>query len=303
MISLVERGESSPTAVVLEKLATGLGVMLASLFDGRRPAAPRRAAGRAARRSARVAGPGIGLRAPQRLAARRAAADAHRRGALPARRARRVRDRGARRPRAPAGVGARGRDRHHGRRASATRCARATAWRWSSIGRRCSTTRRASRRAMPWCSRRDAAGWRGAEIARPAPRTAMTPPGDPPADASTTPRSRASPTCSIDCVEGGASVSFMAPLTRERAAAFWRRVAAGCTRRARAARRRRRRGHLRHRAARARPAREPAAPRRPGEDAGAPPRAPAGRWARRSMRAAEARGAATAAVRCWCSIP
>ncbi len=33
MISLVERGESSPTAVVLEKLAGGLGVMLASLFD------------------------------------------------------------------------------------------------------------------------------------------------------------------------------------------------------------------------------------------------------------------------------
>jgi transcriptional regulator with XRE-family HTH domain len=33
MISLVERGESSPTAVVLEKLATGLGVMLATLFD------------------------------------------------------------------------------------------------------------------------------------------------------------------------------------------------------------------------------------------------------------------------------
>ena len=33
MISLVERGESSPTAVVLEKLAAGLGVPLASLFD------------------------------------------------------------------------------------------------------------------------------------------------------------------------------------------------------------------------------------------------------------------------------
>ena len=33
MISLVERGESSPTAVVLEKLATGLGVPLASLFE------------------------------------------------------------------------------------------------------------------------------------------------------------------------------------------------------------------------------------------------------------------------------
>ncbi len=38
MISLIERGESSPTAVVLDKLATGLGVSLASLFD--KPAAP-----------------------------------------------------------------------------------------------------------------------------------------------------------------------------------------------------------------------------------------------------------------------
>ncbi|UYN94794.1 MAG: helix-turn-helix transcriptional regulator [Enhydrobacter sp.] len=33
MISLIERSESSPTAVVLDKLATGLGVPLASLFD------------------------------------------------------------------------------------------------------------------------------------------------------------------------------------------------------------------------------------------------------------------------------
>src|SRR5256714_13656833 len=33
MISLVERGESSPTAVVLEKLGSGLGVVVASLFD------------------------------------------------------------------------------------------------------------------------------------------------------------------------------------------------------------------------------------------------------------------------------
>lgn len=33
MISLVERGESSPTAVVLEKLATGLGVTLPDLFN------------------------------------------------------------------------------------------------------------------------------------------------------------------------------------------------------------------------------------------------------------------------------
>lgn len=31
----------------------------------------------------------------------------------------------------------------------------------------------------------------------------------------------------IDCVEGGASVGFMTPLTRERADAFWRRVANG----------------------------------------------------------------------------
>ncbi|MBY0239817.1 MAG: XRE family transcriptional regulator [Burkholderiaceae bacterium] len=39
MLSLIERGESSPTAVVLEKLAGGLGVALASLFDPPEPAA------------------------------------------------------------------------------------------------------------------------------------------------------------------------------------------------------------------------------------------------------------------------
>lgn len=33
MISLIERGESSPTAVILEKLATALGVTLPALFD------------------------------------------------------------------------------------------------------------------------------------------------------------------------------------------------------------------------------------------------------------------------------
>ena len=32
-ISLIERGESSPTAAVLDKLAIGLGVALASFFD------------------------------------------------------------------------------------------------------------------------------------------------------------------------------------------------------------------------------------------------------------------------------
>lgn len=34
----------------------------------------------------------------------------------------------------------------------------------------------------------------------------------------------------IDCVEGGASVSFMAPLARERAVAFWRGVLDGVAR-------------------------------------------------------------------------
>ncbi|WP_326543772.1 helix-turn-helix domain-containing protein [Pseudorhodoferax sp.] len=47
MISLIERGESSPTAVLLERLATGLGVPLATLFD-----APVRAADPVARRDA-----------------------------------------------------------------------------------------------------------------------------------------------------------------------------------------------------------------------------------------------------------
>jgi transcriptional regulator with XRE-family HTH domain len=39
MLSLVERGESSPTAVVLEKIAAGLGVSLATLFEDARAAA------------------------------------------------------------------------------------------------------------------------------------------------------------------------------------------------------------------------------------------------------------------------
>ena len=34
----------------------------------------------------------------------------------------------------------------------------------------------------------------------------------------------------IDCVEGGASVSFMAPIARGQALAFWRRVAEGAAR-------------------------------------------------------------------------
>src|SRR5881396_349245 len=60
MISLIERGESSPTAVVLEKLAAALGVTLPSLFDPPasapsalrrgRPAARRAPSGPVARR-------------------------------------------------------------------------------------------------------------------------------------------------------------------------------------------------------------------------------------------------------------
>ena len=47
MISLIERGESSPTAVLLEKLATGLGVSLASLFEV--PSRPREPVSRRAK--------------------------------------------------------------------------------------------------------------------------------------------------------------------------------------------------------------------------------------------------------------
>jgi transcriptional regulator with XRE-family HTH domain len=48
MISLIERGKTSPTAVVLERLAAGLGVTLASLFDT--PGAAGAASGPVARR-------------------------------------------------------------------------------------------------------------------------------------------------------------------------------------------------------------------------------------------------------------
>lgn len=41
MISLIERGETSPTAVVLDKIAESLGVTLASLFDGPAPTSAR----------------------------------------------------------------------------------------------------------------------------------------------------------------------------------------------------------------------------------------------------------------------
>ena len=49
MISVIERGESSPTAVVLERLATGLGVTMAAMFDA--PVAAGVAQGPVARRA------------------------------------------------------------------------------------------------------------------------------------------------------------------------------------------------------------------------------------------------------------
>ena len=105
----------------------------------------------------------------------------------------------------------------------------------------------------------------------------------------------------IDCVAGGASVSFMHPLPRGRAAAFWRRVAEDVA--AGGARAARRRGRARASSApcsSSSTAREPAAPRRPREDAGAPARArgaglgaalmrPPSRRARRGQDAARAR--------------
>lgn len=48
MISLIERGEASPTAVVLDKLAAGLGVVLSSLFEAE-PAGPAKSSGPLAR--------------------------------------------------------------------------------------------------------------------------------------------------------------------------------------------------------------------------------------------------------------
>jgi transcriptional regulator with XRE-family HTH domain len=52
MLSLIERGESSPTAVVLEKLAAGLRVTLASLFDA--PAADTAPSGPVSRRKDQI---------------------------------------------------------------------------------------------------------------------------------------------------------------------------------------------------------------------------------------------------------
>ena len=108
MISLIERGESSPTAVVLEKIATGLNVPLASLFD-----APRAATSPVARRDEQPL-----WRDPQSGYVRRNVSPGGSSSPIqivevsfPAGRARRLRDRRPRAAHPPAGVGARGRDR------------------------------------------------------------------------------------------------------------------------------------------------------------------------------------------------
>ena len=217
MISLIERGESSPTAAVLEKLAAGLGVTLASLFDA--PAAeghvPR---GPVARRDDQpewqdpasgylrrnVSPPGV----PQPMQI----VDVH----FPAG-GRVAFDTGsARRARAPAGVGARRLNRRHaGRRAPS-----------------------AARRRLPGHAARQPD-----DVPQPDAKAGALRRGDRvrglvetmSAAAWTIRRLHALDEAQIDalasvlidCVDGGASVSFMHPLTRERAVAFWRRVAQG----------------------------------------------------------------------------
>ena len=97
----------------------------------------------------------------------------------------------------------------------------------------------------------------------------------------------------IDCVEGGASVSFMLPMTRAKAEAFWRGVAASVARGERVvlAAEDADGSDRRHGAGHSGAAREPAASRRPREDARASTRAPARRrrGAARRRRAQRAR--------------
>ena len=289
MISLIERGESSPTAVVLEKLATGLGVPLASLFDAPAAAADEPIARRADQRGLARSG----ARATCAATSRRAGSASPIQiveVSLPAGRARGVRDRRARAARPPAGLGARGRDRRHRRRRDASAARRATAWR--CVLDRPTTFQQPTREA--------AARYAVVIVARARDR------GDDVSDSTVTPRvairrlHRATDEqlaqladVLIDCVDGGASVGFMHPLSA--CHARWRSGGASptaCAAGERAlfvaedAHR-----HRRHGAAPARPAGEPAAPRGPGEDA----RASAGAAARR-RRGAGARGRGSAAA-------
>ena len=107
----------------------------------------------------------------------------------------------------------------------------------------------------------------------------------------------------IDCVEGGASISFMRPLSRAKALAFWQDVAERVDRGATRAPGRRGRGrHRRHGAARAGAAREPAAPRRARQDDRPPPRT-APRHRRRCSCGRPRRSPSSAGGRSWCSTP
>ena len=81
---------------------------------------------------------------------------------------------------------------------------------------------------------------------------------------------------SIDCVEGGAWSAFMLPISRERALAFWQRVADGVVVGERALLVAGGRAGIVGTVQLVLICREPAASRRSGQDAGAPPWAPAG---------------------------
>ena len=80
MLSLVERGETSPTAVILEKIAAGLGCTLASLFDD---GDARRRSCLAQQRTHLLERPGIRIPAPKHFAPELSVADSHRRCDLP----------------------------------------------------------------------------------------------------------------------------------------------------------------------------------------------------------------------------
>ena len=108
----------------------------------------------------------------------------------------------------------------------------------------------------------------------------------------------------IDCVAGGASVSFMPPLTPQRASTFWRSVcaSAACGERVLLVAEDGRRRHRRHGASDPRPAGEPAASRRDRQDAGASSRPPPG-CRRGAARRRRAGGPRRRTARCWCWIP
>ena len=209
MISLVERGETSPTAVVLEKIATGLGCTLASLFDDAN--APANPVSRGAERTS--------WKDPQSGYVRRNISPPNFPSpirivevAFPAG-ARVSYETGARElGRRAADLGAAGRNRSHGRQghpsAGRRRLPGHAARRTGDVSQSHAQDRALRRRAV----RHE--------------RVHMC-------DGSRCSSSREfGGLCEvlIDCVEGGASVSFMHPMTLAKAADFWREVAASMAR-------------------------------------------------------------------------